>query len=112
MDMFSSNEAAAENTSENGKPKPTIEEKTEEIIKYITAADKILKAVNESSLVASLHTFTDSIGKDSIADSIDKAVKPMINILSIYSELKKNFNGEGAGEFDANKVIKNIKDVG
>lgn len=90
MDMFSS----SENTAEDGKPKSTIEEKTNEIISYISAADKILKAVNESSLVASFNTFVKSIGEDDVASSIAKVVSPISTMLELYKNIKAAFKSE------------------
>jgi len=117
MDMFSS----SENTAKDGKPEPTIEaktkaieEKTKEIISYISAADTILKAVNESSLVKSINTITKSFGEDDVASSIDKAVSPISAVLEIYPKLKAAFfnsTSSDSSELDGNKIAKDVKEV-
>ena len=91
MNMFSSNGVAAENTSTIKQSNSKIEEKTKEIISYISAADQILKAVNESSLVESINTLAKHFGENDVASSIDKAVRPISAVLGIYSKLKQAF---------------------
>lgn len=109
MSMFSS----SENASEDGKPKPTIEEKTNEIISYILAADKILKTVNESSLVASLNTLVKSFGEDDVASNIAKAVSPINTVFELYKNLKAIFKSEYSTQqkFDSNKIVEHVKDA-
>lgn len=115
MDMFSSNGVAAENTSTIEQSKSKIEEKTKEIISYISAADTILKAVNESSLVKSINTIIKSFSEDDVASSIDKAVSPISAVLGIYSKLKAAFfdstSLSPSKPIDGNKIAKDVKEA-
>ena len=115
MDMFSSNGVAAENTSTIEQSKSKIEKNTKEIISYISAADQILKAVNESSLVESINTLAKRFGEDDVASSIAKAVSPISTVFGIYSNLKAAFFGSIQTSpnkpLDGNYIVKAVKEA-
>lgn len=112
MNLFS----GSDKPKDPNAPKMSVEEQTSKVLEYIEAANKILKAVNGSNIVESLHKFISSIGNEDFAKSIRSAVDPIMTMFNLYLDIKGKLDGggkevstSGDGKFDSDKIVEYIK---